>query len=351
MNKKILLVGGGLAAFGLALLAIPGGSATPQSPAEAAALERRLEQAQQQLEALQGERMEQVQAVLERASQASESAQRQYEDALQRVELLPDQVSDDNVSVFVGEGPSWLGVETNEVTSDLVKELKLPAERGVVIRGVTPDSPAAKAGLKENDVITEVNGQRVEGAAQFRRMIHEIPAGRSVSLSVWRDGRAQSVSVTLGKAEERHQEWMSAAPGSFAFRMPEVQIPEIPSIDLGGDNITIFAPSRARLGIDAEEIGGQLGSFFGAPDGEGILVRSVNAGSPAEKAGMKAGDVITTVGGERVRTVGDLREKLAKAEDKPVQIGVLRNKNQMSLSVELPKRTPKTHKMGRRTFI
>jgi serine protease Do len=133
--------------------------------------------------------------------------------------------------------------------------------------------------------------------------------------------------------------------------MPEVQIPEIPSIDLGGD-FTIFAGGRARLGIDAEEIGGQLGSFFGAPDGEGILVRSVNAGSPAEKAGMKAGDVITAVGGERVRTVGDLREKLAKVEDKPVQIGVLRNKKEMTLNVELPKRPSKSvHKISRRTFI
>ena len=315
MNKKMLFVGGGLAALGLVLSALPGGSAAPQS------------------------------------TQAPQRAPRQYERVLQQVEVPPGMEPDDNVAVLVGEGPSWLGVETNEVTSEVVKELKLPAERGVVIRGVTPDSPAAKAGLKENDVITEVNGQRVEGAAQFRRMIHEIPAGRGVSLSVWRDGRSQTISVTLGKAEERHQEWMSAAPGSFAFRMPEVQIPELPAIDLGGDNITIFSGGRARLGIDAEEIGGQLGSFFGAPDGEGILVRSVNSGSPAEKAGMKAGDVITAVGGERVRTVGDLREKLAKAEDKPVQIAVLRNKSQMTLSVELPKRTPRTHKMARRTFI
>jgi serine protease Do len=351
MNKKMLFVGGGLIAFGLILSAIPGGSATPRSTVESAALEQRLEQAQQKLESLQADRLEQVQAALARASQASERARRQYEKALQKVEILPDMESDDNVAVLVGEGPSWLGVETNEVTSDVVKELKLPAERGVVIHDVTPDSPAAKAGLKENDVIIEVNGQRVEGAAQFRRMIHEIPAGRTVSLSVWRDSRSQSISVTLGQAEEQHREWMSAAPGAFAFRMPEVQIPEMPPMDLGGDNITIFSGGHARLGIDAEEIGGQLGSFFGAPDGEGILVRSVNAGSPAEKAGMKAGDVITTVGGERVRTVGDLREKLGKAEDKPVQIGVLRNKNQMTLSVELPKRTPRTHKIARRTFI
>jgi serine protease Do len=345
MRQKMMLVGGGLAALSLVLFAIPSRSAMPQSQTEADRLEDRVKEMLQKVDTLQPERLEHVQATLQRATEVSEPA-------LQQVEALPGQVSDDDtLSVLVEEGPSWLGVETSEVTSDLVKGLKLPAERGVVVRNVTSDSPAAKAGLKENDVITEVNGQRVEGAAQFRRMIHEIPSGRTVSLGIWRDGRSQTISVTLGKAEERHQEWMRTAPGAFAFHMPDVQIPELPSIDLGGD-FSVFAGGRARLGIDAEEIGGQLGTFFGAPDGEGILVRSVNAGSPAEKAGMKAGDVITTVGGERVRTVGDLREKLAKAEDKPVQIGVVRNKTSMTLSVELPKRTPaSSHRLARRTFI
>ena len=349
MKKRIMLVGTGLATFALVLFAVPSHSA--QSQDESERLQQQLEQMQQKLDTLQLQRLAQVQAAVERAKQTSDAALQQYESGLQRVEILPDQEPDDTMAVLVGEGPSWLGVETHEVTRQLVKELKLPAECGVAIGNVTADSPAAKAGLKENDVITEVNGQRVEGTAQFRRIIHEIPAGRTISLGVWRDGRLQTISVTLGKAEERHQEWLRTGPGAFAFQMPDVQIPQIPSIDLGGD-LTIFAGGRARLGIDAEEIGGQLGSFFGAPDGEGILVRSVNAGSPAEKAGMKAGDVITNINGERVRTIGDLREKLAKSEDKPVQIGVLRNKNQMTLSVELPKRTTGTsHRVSRRTFI
>lgn len=352
MRRKMILAGAGLASLGLVFFAVPSRSAQSQDESERLQQQlERLDQIQQRLDAVQLQRLAQVQAALERAKQTSDAALQQYESGLQRVEILPDQESDDTMSVLVGEGPSWLGVETHEVTGELAKELKLPAERGVVIGNVTADSPAAKAGLKEKDVITEVNGQRVEGTAQFRRIIHEIPAGRTLSLGVWRDGRSQTISVTLGKAEERHQEWLRTGPNAFAFQMPDVQIPEIPSIDLGGD-FTIFAGGRARLGIDAEEIGGQLGSFFGAPDGEGILVRSVNAGSPAEKAGMKAGDVITNVNGERVRTIGDLREKLAKAEDKPVQIGVLRNKSQMTLSVDLPKRTTGTsHRVSRRTFI
>jgi serine protease Do len=276
----------------------------------------------------------------------------QSEDAWTRVQALADPETQ-QITVFDGdEGPSWLGVETHEVTADKAKELKLPAERGVVVAEVMKDSPAAKAGLKENDVIAEVNGQRVEGAAQFRRMIHEIPAGRSAQLTVWRDGRAQTLSATLGKAEERHNTWMNAMPGAFAFRMPDVDIPEMPPIDLGGE-MALLPGGHPRLGIDAEDIGGQLGSFFGAPDGEGILVRSVNPNSPAEKAGLKAGDVITSFNGERVRSLGDLRQKLAaQTESTTAKIGVLRNKSEVTLSVELPARRSKLqHQIRQRTNI
>ena len=99
----------------------------------------------------------------------------------------------------------------------------------------------------------------------------------------------------------------------------------------------------------------QLGTFFGAPDSEGILVRDVNSGSPAEKAGVKAGDVITSLNGERIRTVGELREKLsAKREDKDrtVKLGILRNKSAVSLSVELPAPAERTKRLtSHRTSI
>jgi serine protease Do len=228
-------------------------------------------------------------------------------------------------------------------------------------------------------VVTEINGQQVEGAMQFRRMIREIPAGRSVQLTVWRDGRTQKINVTLGKAEELRRGMTRVAPGmpgTFAFRVPELpempdmpevaEIPEMPSMEWSGPMLYAGHP---RLGIDAEDLSGQLGSFFGAPDGEGILVRSVNSGSPAEKAGVKAGDVITSLNGERIRSVGDLRQKLAaqhgekdkgaeskdqESKDKThtVKLGVLRNKSEISLNVEVsaPATTTK-HIIARRTNI
>ena len=346
MKKNILWVSAGVAALSIGLIALPSPSAAiqDQDDASPAVKIQRLPKVRE---------LRRVQIDGDRVSQDIERGLEQSGGVLAEVEPLLDPETQ-QITVFDGdEGPSWLGVETHEVTADNAKELKLPAERGVVVAGVTTDSPAAKAGLKENDVITEVNGQRVEGSAQFRRMIHEIPAGRAAQLTVWRDGRAQTLSATLGKAEERHNTWMGATPGNFAFRMPEVmELPDMPSIDLGGE-MGVLPGGRPRLGIDAEDIGGQLGSFFGAPDGEGILVRSVNSGSAAEKAGLKAGDVITSFNGERVRSLGDLRQKLASQNDaKTAKIGVLRNKTEVTLSVELPPRSPKVmRKLTQRTNI
>jgi serine protease Do len=340
MNKQNLFALGGAAALGLALIALPASSALPQKPEDStiARLQQKIEKLEAELQARQESGQNTVVALGDDADAIEESARVLALDNQegQKVELLPGVENQDFNIMFGDEGSSWLGVETYEVTTDKAKELKLSAERGVVLGKIVAESPAAKAGLKENDVVTEINGQRVEGAAQFRRMIHETPAGRTIQLTVWRDSRSQSLSATLGKSEERRKAFkmVTPTPGTFAFRMPE--IPEIPSMDWSGG---MLAGGQPRLGIDAEDLSGQLGTFFGAPDGEGILVRDVNSGSPAEKAGVKAGDVITSLNGERIHSIGDLREKLsAKRDDKDrtVKLGVLRNKSTVSLTVELP---------------
>ena len=261
---------------------------------------------------------------------------------------------EENLITLSDEGGSWLGVETQEVTAEKAKELKLSAERGAVIGKVLEDSPAAKAGLKDGDVVTEINGQRIEGAAQFRRMIREIPAGRSVQLGIWRDGRSQTVTATLGKMQENRKQLMKAMPQVFNFRMPEMPeiapMPDVPSFEWDNGGMLM---GRPRLGIDAEDISGQLGSYFGVPDGEGILVREVNAGSAAEKAGVKAGDVITSLNGERIHGLAELRSKLAAGtEGKTAKLGVLRNKSALTLDVEIPAaKTKAVHKIEMRTKI
>jgi C-terminal processing protease CtpA/Prc len=357
MTKRDLFMAGGVAALGLALIALPSPSATPQEPeaAKLAQMGQKIEELQARLaERLEGAQERIAERVQTRALQASVRAAVQEAQEQQRELERTPEADEPDTMVFLGdEGTSWLGVESQEVTSGKAKELKLPAERGVLLGRILPDSPAAKAGLKDNDVITEINGQRVEGEAQFRRMIHEIPAGRAAQFTVWRDGRAQTINVTLGKSEEHANTWFKTAPRAFSFQLPKIEMPEVTPMPGMDWNYGVLAGARPRLGIDAEDLSGQFGTYFGAPDGEGVLVREVNSGSPAEKAGVKSGDVITALNGERIRSLGDLREKLAaKREDKTVKLGVLRNKSEMSITVEMPpppSKTPRT--ISRRTNI
>jgi serine protease Do len=235
----------------------------------------------------------------------------------------------------------WLGVQIAEVTSEKMKELKLAAERGVLITEVETDSPAAKAGLKANDVITEFNGQRIEGTAQFRRMVRETPSGRSVQLTVWREGRSQQITAQLGDWSDRlRRDVRILAPREFEFRMDP---PAIFS----------FSSRTPRLGISGDDLSGQLGNYFGAPDGEGILIREVTSGGAAEKAGLKAGDVIIKLDGERVRSLSDLRTKLNdKRDKKTVAVTVLRKGAETTLNVDIEQpRPPQRRTLSRRITL
>jgi serine protease Do len=265
-------------------------------------------------------RLARAQELAERA--AREGALAAKEHALRTLEQQQERI------FAMTEGESgYLGVSITEVGADKAKELKLPAERGVLVTEVEADSPAAKAGLKVNDVITEFNGQRVEGTVQFRRMVGETPEGRTVQLTVWRDGRAQTVSAQLASRRARIEGRLRVyTPREFEFTLPRIEI---------------FGSRTPTIGISAEDLSGQLGEYFGAPGGEGVLVRSVREGTPAARAGLKAGDVITKVNGNRVRTLEEFRERLReKREQKTVALSIIRKGSEMSLNVEIEQPRP-----------
>jgi serine protease Do len=241
--------------------------------------------------------------------------------------------------VFVStdeDGSGWLGVEIGEVTAEKAKDLNLTVERGVVVMDVEPDGPAAKAGLKENDVITQYEGQVVEGTVQFRRLVRETPTGRTVALVISRNGATQNVSVELGERsaffEKRLKGKMRDFDNAFTFSMPNQ------------DFTLAMPPVDARmpsLGINAEDLSGQLGSYFGAPDGAGILIREVRPGTAAAKAGLQAGDVIVKLDGKPIRTLADLRAELrGKSDQKTVALGIIRRSAEMSVTVGIERPQP-----------
>lgn len=239
-----------------------------------------------------------------------------------------------DVEVWGEESSGWLGIEIVEVNAENVKELKLAETRGVVVQSVEADSPAAKAGLKENDVILSYEGEKVEGTIQFRRLVRETPPGRSIPLVISRDGSTQNVTIEVGDRGGAGDK----APKAFKyeFKMPKVHEYSAPDFNFVMPEMMDF--HTPVLGIGAEDLSGQLGEYFGAPGGEGILVREVRSGTPAEKAGLKAGDVIVKLDGEAIKSTRDLRNVMRKkADQKSVTLSVLRKGSEISVPVEVEK--------------
>jgi serine protease Do len=220
-----------------------------------------------------------------------------------------------------GTGTSYLGVSLAEVTSDRARELKLTQAYGVEITRVEDGSPADKAGLKAGDVVLEYNGQRVEGMEQFGRLVRETPAGRDSKLLISRGGATQTISATIGT--RKMKTLASVFPG---VDIPDIHIPDIP---------LVFTTLRSpMLGVEAESLGPQLATYFGVTDG--VLVRSVLKDTPAEKAGIKAGDVITKVDGSGVTTPNELSNAIRTAgSKKPFSIEMVREHKEMTVNVTI----------------
>jgi membrane-associated protease RseP (regulator of RpoE activity) len=222
-----------------------------------------------------------------------------------------------------------------DVTADKARDLKLPGEYGALVESVEADSAAAKAGLQKGDVIVEFAGERVRSEAQLRRLIRETPAGRTVSLQVIRDGQARDFSAKLQSRTSHF---------NFNVQVPEIHVtpPNTQLFDYPGFNF-LFDGRRPNLGISGDELTTQLASYFGVKQGKGVLVREVVVGSAAEKAGLKAGDVIVAVDGKSVATVTELRQAVEinpSKEERKVNLTVVRDRHEQTMPVELERLGP-----------
>lgn len=220
---------------------------------------------------------------------------------------------------------AYLGVQVTAVTNERASALKLPASSGAIIAYVDQDGPACHAGLVENDVVVAFDGAKVDGPEQLQNMIHVTPPQKTITLTILRNGIRKDVKVTLGSWNVMsHVHTMNAANG---FPPPPHAYP--PDVE-----VPAFTLLSARHGLVVESLTPQLAEFFGVAHGRGVLVRSVENGSPAAAAGIKAGDIIVKVNNEEVHDMSDWQRGM-HAPGK-LAVVIWREKKEQNVVINVP---------------
>ncbi len=249
--------------------------------------------------------------------------------------LLDDQepaTTDRSFSILLG-GEAFLGVGTEDITKENMGRYGLREVRGVGVTQVVKDSPAEKAGLKKDDVILRFDGESVTSVRKLSRLVGESAADQTVRITISRGGAEQEVSATLSK--HNLSNLLGAGIRDEVLRGIGKGFPQINSGD--GNFVFSFGGNR-RIGISTQPLTKQLADYFGAKDG-GTLITSVNDNSPAAKAGLKAGDVITAVDGEKVSSPGDVSRAINKKQDGDVSLTILRDRNTRTVTLT-PEKNP-----------
>ncbi len=248
-------------------------------------------------------------------------------------------VEEPNPLLLHSGSQGYLGVLVGDVDSDSANKLKLKEVRGAVITLIDHDAPAAQVGLRVNDVVLEVNGQAVESAEAFGRMMREIPSGRKVTILISRDGATQTVTVQLADHKKLDTDvWNKLNDGSD-INSP-VEGKGILGTGGGGDaplpggfHMPFVGNSTLKVGAMVEPLTAQMADYLGVQNG--LMVKQVARKSEAAAAGMKAFDVILKVGSDSISTVSDWDRSMRANQGKAVQVTILRDKRQQTLTLQV----------------
>src|SRR3954469_3775902 len=255
------------------------------------------------------------------------------------------------MEIFGGRG-SQIGVTVRDVDESDAKNNKLSAPTGVVIEEVSEESPAAKAGLKKGDIVLEFDGERVRSVRQFTRLVQETPAGRKSQTTLMRAGQRINVTVEPRAGNgfvvaDGKKSALSASADDFSFEFPvpptppaAPSAPRSPVPPAFPDFDTFIWRTNNGLGITVGDLSQQLAEYFGTKDG--VLVTSVADNSAAFKAGIKAGDVITSFNGSEVTSPSDLRGRIHALQDgAEFTVGLMRDKKPLTLKGKAERTRPR----------
>jgi predicted metalloprotease with PDZ domain len=215
-------------------------------------------------------------------------------------------------------GKGWLGVSVQEMTPSLREAMKTGNHTGLLVTNVAAGSPADDAGIREQDVIIEFVGRKVEKSEDLTKFVRQTEPEKKVKIVVLREGERKEFEATIGKYRSRS----STPHRSFSWS--------------GDPPEGMMFSSRPRLGVQAHELGNDLAPYFKVEPKSGALILEVTKDSPAEKAGLRAGDIITKAGEEFVRDPDDLIDALSNYEEgDKVKITYVRQGKSAAVDVEL----------------
>lgn len=253
---------------------------------------------------------------------------------------MPDEEGEKKVVIKACKDSGYLGIHMENLTKDIIEDFNYPKKKGVIITAVIENSPADEVGLKEYDILYLFDGKEIGGAAQLSRMVRKRKPGDKVEIVAYRDGEKKVKTVELGERKDLVSEFDLEGE----FRMEDWKVY---AEDMGeyakelGRSTRLFATEvyniKGRMGLCVMELDEDLAGYFKVKEDEGVLVLDVSEDSPAEKAGIKSGDVIVDVDGKVISETEDLVDEFAELEDADVvEVSVVRKgkKEKVKLEVE-----------------
>ena len=246
----------------------------------------------------------------------------------------------------------YLGIDVRDVNEESVSSLHLHEARGAEIIRVDHDGPAGKMGLREHDVVLQMNGTAIEGQEPLRRMLHDLAPGRTVTLVISRDGQQMTLSAQMAdKLEVERQAYEQHLGSDQHLGSPDAQAPAqaLPTGETGNGSagstsgplpasrysksfLGTLLMSPSYTGATLDTMGTQLADFFGCSGG-GLLVRSVAVNSPAAMAGLRAGDIVTKTNLQPVGSLSHWSKTIREAKGRPVSVTILRDRQEKTLTL------------------
>ena len=219
-------------------------------------------------------------------------------------------IEDKKISKIEEKG-AFLGIYMEDLDKKMIKEIDYPKSTGVLITGIVDDSPAEEAGLKEDDVIYTIAGRKVSDSKELSKLIGSKEPGDEVKVVVYRDGKKKTFDLALG---EKKTAYVTINMDDYEHMAEKAYIKTLGKgsnvwVTSTGNGFSMYG-GRGRMGVQLHELDSDLAPYFKAKEGEGEPVLKVMEDSPAEEAGLKAGDVIVKIDDEDIGEIDDVFEAI-----------------------------------------